>query len=71
MARKADEKRLRAVVQLIENQPGYKPGEYAQLMGWHRQTFNRLLVQLHDRGVLLSEDRQGRIWLFGVNRKNQ
>ena len=64
MARKANEKQLRDVVRLIEDQPGYKSGEYAELMGYHRQTFNRLLIQLHDHGVLLSEDGQGRLWPF-------
>ena len=69
MARKADEKQLQVVIQLIEKQPGNKSSEYASLMGCHRQTFNRFLVQLNDRGMLLSEDGQGRLWLFDENRK--
>jgi len=65
MARKADEKRLQEAVRLVTVHPGCQSGEYAQMMGCHRQTFNRLLVQLNDQGVLLSEDDKGRLWPFG------
>ena len=67
MARKADEQRLQKAEQLLHSQPGYKSGEYAQKMGCHRQTFNRLIVQLNDRGVLISEDDKGRLRPFNKN----
>jgi hypothetical protein len=67
MARKADEQRLQKAEQLLHSQPGHKSGEYAQKIGCHRQIFNRLLVQLNDRGVLISEDDKGRLWPFGKN----
>jgi len=67
MPRKANEERLQEAVQLLLNRPGHKPGEYARMMGCHRQTFNRLLAQLDGRGILLSEDGKGRLWPFGRN----
>ena len=69
MARKADEKRLQKVAHLMSERPGYKSGEYALMMGCHRETFTRLLVQLNDQGFLLSEDKQGRLWPFQNLRK--
>lgn len=71
MARKTNERRLQKATQLLQNQPGCKSGEYAQMMGCHRQTFSRLLVQLNDRGLLLSEDGKGRLWPFGWHRENR
>jgi hypothetical protein len=71
MARKADKQRLQQAAQILHAQPGYKPGEYAQKMGCHRQTFNRLLVQLNDRGVLISEDDFGRLWPFDEKNQNR
>ena len=71
MARKANKLRLQQAVQLLRAQPGYKSGEYAQKMGCHRQTFNRLLVQLNDQGVLISEDDFGRLWPFDENNQNR
>ena len=68
MARKANPFRLQQVAQIIYEQPGHKSGEYARMMRTHRQTFNRLLVQLEDRGILFSEDDKGRLWPFGKSR---
>ncbi len=67
MARKANEKELQKAVQLLHAQPGYKSGEYARMMGCHRQTFTRLLVLLNDRKIFFSEDGKGRLWPFGRN----
>jgi DNA-binding IclR family transcriptional regulator len=64
MARNADPDRLREAARLLAEQPGHMSAEYARRMGCPRETFNRLLVQLDDRGFLLSEDRQGRLWPF-------
>ena len=64
MGRKANAKRLKKAEKLLQKKPGYRSGRYAKMMGCHRETFNRILVQLNDRGVLLSEDEQGRLWPF-------
>jgi DNA-binding IclR family transcriptional regulator len=64
MARKANPDRLRVAARLLSEQPGHLSAEYARRMGCPRETFNRLLVQLDDRGFLLSEDPQGRLWPF-------
>lgn len=66
MARIADEVRIRSVVRLLEENPGHRPGDYARMMAWHREAFVRVLTQLEDRGVLVSEDRKGRLWLQTV-----
>jgi DNA-binding IclR family transcriptional regulator len=47
-----------------ESPAGYKSGEYARMMGCRRETFNRLLAHLESRGILFSEDQQGRLWPF-------
>ena len=64
MARKADETRLKEVSKLFHLKPGRKAGEYARILGIHREDLSRVLVQLNDRGVLLSEDEKGRLWPF-------
>jgi hypothetical protein len=64
MGRKANETRLREVARLLHTQPGRKAGEYARLLGIHREDFGRVLVQLNDRGILLSEDDKGHLWPF-------
>jgi hypothetical protein len=51
----------------LHKQPGCKAGEYAHILGIHREDLSRALVQLNDRGILLSEDDQGHLWPF--NRK--
>lgn len=65
MARKANQKQLQKAAELLNRKPGYKSGEYARMLGCHRETFNRILVQLNDRSVLLFEDQSGRIWPLG------
>jgi predicted ArsR family transcriptional regulator len=64
MPRKANETHLQAVASLLQAQPGHKAGEYAHWLGIHRESFRRFLVQLNDRGVLLSEDDRGHLWPF-------
>ena len=64
MPRKANEKRLREITGLLRTQPGRKAGEYARLLGIHREDFRRVLVQLNDRGILLAEDDKGHLWPF-------
>jgi hypothetical protein len=64
MARSADETRLKEVFDLFQSKPGHKAGEYARMLRIHREDFSRVLVQLNDRGILLSEDEKGRLWPF-------
>jgi hypothetical protein len=65
MPRKANENRLRQIAGVLREQPGRRAGEYARLLGLRREEFNRILVQLNDRRILLSEDDRGRLWPFG------
>jgi hypothetical protein len=64
MGRKANQDRIKAAEKAIKANPGRRAGHYARQLGCHRETFNRVLVQLNDRGVLLSEDDRGRLWPF-------
>lgn len=64
MARNVNLFRLQRAAQIIHERPGYRSGEYARMLDCHRETFNRLLTQLEERGVLISEDEQGRLWPF-------
>ena len=64
MSRKANEQRIQDAARLVHNRPGKRSAEYAREMGCARETFNRLLVRMNDRGILLSEDREGRLWPF-------
>lgn len=68
MGRKANEARLMKAKNLLYTKPGHKSGAYARMLGCHRETFSRLLVQLNDRGVLLSEDEKGRLQPFARKR---
>ena len=67
MARKANPERLHEAARMIAEQPGHRSAEYARWMGCRREAFNRLLVQLDDRGFLLSEDENGRLWPFDTS----
>ena len=64
MARKADKNKLRKAINLFHKEPGQKSGTYARKLGIHREAFNRILVQLNDKDVLLYEDDEGKIWPF-------
>ena len=62
MPRKADKSKLQKAINLFRKEPGRKSGEYARKLGFHREAFNRLLVQLNDKNFLLYEDDEGRIF---------
>jgi DNA-binding IclR family transcriptional regulator len=64
MPRKADKNKLQKAITLFHRQPGQKSGTYARKLGMHKEAFNRLLVQLNDKNILLYEDDKGRIWPF-------
>jgi Mn-dependent DtxR family transcriptional regulator len=53
------------MARLIEEKPGIRPGQLAGIMKVRRSTILRRLPALEEAGILLSEDRQGRLSLFG------
>ena len=63
MARRIDKQRMEQVIQLIRQQPGLRAGQYARLLGIHREVVNRMLASLEQQGVLLYED-NGRLWFY-------
>ncbi len=64
MPRKANEAKIARAAVLLKTRPGLRAGRYARMLGCHRESFNRLLVQLNDRDFLLFEDEKGRLWVF-------
>lgn len=64
MAKKANNKKLEKAKEILTEKPGRKSGTYARELGIHKESFNRLLVQLNDKNVLLYEDDEGKIWPF-------
>jgi DNA-binding IclR family transcriptional regulator len=65
MGRKADSNRIEAVGHYIELHPGSKPIDIARGLGLEPSSVTRLLPALQDEGILLSEDKRGRLWPFG------
>lgn len=65
MPRKADQKHLDALHTAVEKYPGKKAGFFARLLNWRREEVSRRLTTLNDKGIMLSEDGHGRLWLFG------
>jgi hypothetical protein len=63
MPKLVKELKLQAVVKLVTSHPGLRSGEYARMLGCHREAFMRVLLKLEHRGVLLAEDDEGRLWL--------
>ena len=60
--RRASEKRLEAIWQAVEREPGMRTGRVAQRLGVPRSSVTRALPSLEEEGLLLSEDRRGRLW---------
>ena len=60
--RRASEKRLEAIWQAVEREPGMRAGRVAQRLGVPRSSVTRALPSLEEEGLLLSEDRRGRLW---------
>jgi predicted ArsR family transcriptional regulator len=50
---------------LIEQNPGITAAELAHRLGLARSTVIRRLPSLEESGVLLAEDKKGRLWPFG------
>ena len=65
VVRKADRKRLEAIWQAVEGEPGIRPGRVAEKLGVSRTAVIRALPALDDEGLLLSEDQKGRLWPWG------
>ena len=64
MARRANEGRLRELAETIEARPGLTAAKLARELGWQRSAVTRALPALEERGVLLTEDGQGRLAPF-------
>lgn len=62
--RRANRERLEAIWQAVERQPGVKAGQVAHELGVPRSSLMRALPALEEAGLLLSEDRRGRLWPF-------
>ncbi len=60
--RKASEQRLDAIWSTVAQNPGSSPGQVAQRLGVPRSSVLRALPAMEDAGLLLSEDRKGRLW---------
>ena len=60
--RRASEKRLEAIWQAVEREPGMRAGRVAQKLGVPRSSVTRALPSLEEERLLLSEDQCGRLW---------
>ena len=60
--RRADRERLEAIWRMVEEEPGIRAGRVAQKLGIPRSSVARALSALDGEGLLLSEDRKGRLW---------
>ncbi|MBN1887203.1 MAG: hypothetical protein JW850_04415 [Thermoflexales bacterium] len=64
MARKHETERLEAIYESVEENPGERSGFIARLLGLSRSAVTRSLPAMDERGYLLSEDDDGRLWPF-------
>jgi DNA-binding IclR family transcriptional regulator len=51
-----------AIYREVEQEPGIKAGRVADKLGLHRTSVQRALPALDEAGLLLSEDKAGRLW---------
>lgn len=65
MGRRRDDQRLDEILAAIQANPETKAGTIGTLLGLDDKTVQRALVQLADRGDLLTEDDHGRVSWFG------
>ena len=63
--RRADRKRLAAIMETVEQNPGIRAGRVARELNLHRSVVARALPAMEEEGLLLSEDKQGRLWSWG------
>ncbi len=64
MGRNANQDRVQAIYQAVEQKPGVKPAEIARQLGMERSDITRTLPRLEEQGLFLSEDKKGRLWPF-------
>jgi len=62
---KRNEPEYEEMASLIQARPGIRPGQLAEAMKVQRSTVLRRLPALEEAGILLSEDQQGGLSLFG------
>jgi DNA-binding IclR family transcriptional regulator len=55
-------KRIDAIWRAVQQEPGIRPARVAQRLGIPRSSVTRALPALEEAGLLLSEDRRGRLW---------
>jgi len=60
--RKANPHKLQAIYDAVSRTPGARPAQIARQLGIARSTVTRALPSLERAGLLLSEDRRGRLW---------
>lgn len=65
MGRKANNNRIEQIGRYVDTHPGSKPIDIARGLGLEPSSVTRLLPALQDQGILLSEDKKGRLWPFG------
>jgi DNA-binding IclR family transcriptional regulator len=68
MSRPANHDRAEKIYRTIEKHPGKKAGMIARLLGLNRSEVTRSLPALQDKGLLISEDDKGGLWLFRRNK---
>jgi Mn-dependent DtxR family transcriptional regulator len=66
--RQPSRKRLEAIWQVVEREPGLKPGQIARKLGIARSAVTRALPALEEAGLLLYEDDRGRLQPWGGRR---
>jgi DeoR/GlpR family transcriptional regulator of sugar metabolism len=66
--KQSKQERLEQMAKVIEQHPDITQAELAQQMGMPRSTVKRDLPAMEKAGILLAEDVQGRLSLFGRRR---
>jgi len=67
--RRTNRDRLNDIWQAVAREPGLRPAQVARQLGIPRSSVTRALPALEEAGLLLSEDRQGRLWSWGQVRR--
>lgn len=65
MGRTRNDQRLNEILAAIQANPETKAGTIGGMLGLDDKTVQRALVQLADRGDMLTEDDHGRVSWFG------
>ena len=60
--RRTEPRRVQDIWQAVQQEPGIRAGRIAQKLGIPRSSVTRALPALDEAGMLLSEDRLGRLW---------